>query len=132
MLSSCCIDCINRKNYINKYANELPNPTPHYNEMPINNLNPNTNIDETNNPNQFFVEAPGSPVILGNQYTEGYLRTIIGKKILVEFLIGTNGVVDRSGILEEVGISYIIIRETETNELLLCDEYSIKFVTIYK
>ncbi len=65
------------------------------------------------------------------QYTQGYLKTQIGRKVKVEFLIGTNMLVDREGTLVEVGISYIIIREAETDDLVLCDMYSIKFVKFF-
>ena len=78
-----------------------------------------------------FVEAPGSPTVLGPEYTQGYLRTIIGRKVRVVFLIGTNTIQDRVGTLTDVGISYIILREEETNLDVLCDIYSIKFVNIY-
>jgi len=62
-------------------------------------------------------------------YIPGYLKTQIGKLVKVEFLIGTAST-DRTGILVNVGVSYIIIRPIEVNGLLLCDLYSIKFVTI--
>jgi len=77
-----------------------------------------------------FEMAPGSPVQQDVNYTQGYLRTQIGKKVLISFLIGTNTYQDRTGILEAVGISYVILRE-EGNTKLLCDIYSIKFVRIF-
>lgn len=77
-----------------------------------------------------FEQAPGSPVIQDINYTQGYLRTQIGKRMLVSFLIGTNTYQDRTGVLEKVGISYIILKEQEGTELL-CDIYSIKFVRIF-
>lgn len=64
-------------------------------------------------------------------YVPGYLKTQIGKKVKVEFLIGTNMLVDREGTLVAVGASFIIINEVETDDLLLCDLYSIKFVRFY-
>jgi hypothetical protein len=73
---------------------------------------------------------PQDPV-MDIEYTQGYLRTQIGKRIKVEFLIGTDMFVDREGTLVDVGISYIIINEVETDDLLLCDIYSIKFVRFY-
>lgn len=79
-----------------------------------------------------FVKAPGSPAELDTEYTQGYLKTQIGKRVRVTFLIGTNTIQDRDGILEKVGISYIILRETETNNKVLCDIYSIKFVNIFQ
>lgn len=63
-------------------------------------------------------------------YTPGYLREHIGKLVRVEFLIGTNGLTDRTGILVEVGASYIVLRSVQDGNLLYCDIYSIKFVTI--
>ena len=79
---------------------------------------------------QDFEMAPGAPVIQDINYTQGYLRTQIGKRMLVSFLIGTNTYQDRTGTLEKVGISYIILKEQEGTELL-CDIYSIKFVRIF-
>jgi len=77
-----------------------------------------------------FDMLPTTPV-LDVQYTQGYLKSQIGKRVKVEFLIGTNMLIDREGTLIDVGISYIIIRESETDDLLLCDIYSIKFVRFY-
>lgn len=72
------------------------------------------------------------PIIDDIQYTQGYLKTQIGKRVRIEFLIGTNSLQDRTGTIQEVGISYIIISQEETNTRLLCDIYSIKFVTFYQ
>jgi hypothetical protein len=64
-------------------------------------------------------------------YIQGYLRTQIGRQVKIEFLIGSNMFVDREGYLVDVGIDYLIINEINTDDLLLCDMYSIKFVKIY-
>ena len=48
----------------------------------------------------------------------------------VEFLIGTNNMVDRIGFLEEVGASYILLRSFEGDSLIYADIYAIKFITI--
>ena len=72
-----------------------------------------------------------SPEILTNNiYTPAFLREQIGRLMRVEFLIGTNNLTDRIGILEDVGASYILLRSVESNNLVYCDIYSIKFVTI--
>lgn len=137
-----CVNCVNKYNY----NNSIPNPTPHFFQQNIQNtaanestvpINPiQANIEKPQqmaiSDNEGFVTAPGSPIILGPEYTQGYLRSIIGEKILVTFLIGTDVQTDRSGILTDVGISYIILRETETGNLVLCDIYSIKFVIIFQ
>ena len=72
-----------------------------------------------------------SPEILTNTiYTPAFLREQIGKLMRVEFLIGTNNLTDRIGILEDVGASYILLRSIESDNLIFCDIYAIKFVTI--
>ena len=81
--------------------------------------NRNVNIDQN------------SPEILTNPiYTPAFLREQIGRLMRVEFLIGTNNMVDRIGILEDVGASYILLRSFENDSLVYCDIYSIKFITI--
>ncbi len=65
------------------------------------------------------------------QYTPGFLRTQIGRRMRVEFLIGTGALIDRIGTLVGVGASYILLRPVDSNDIILCDIYSIKFVTIY-
>ena len=78
-----------------------------------------------------FEMAPGSPVQQDVNYTQGYLRTQIGKRVRITYLLGTGTLQDRTGILERVGISYILIRNEETNTKELSDIYSIKFVVIF-
>ena len=74
---------------------------------------------------------PNTPEILTNNiYTPAFLREQIGKLMRVEFLIGTNNLTDRIGVLEDVGASYILLRSVESNNLIYCDIYSIKFITI--
>lgn len=82
-------------------------------------------------PQQPQITAAYPPTLESPMYVPGYLKTQIGKKVKVEFLIGTNMLVDREGTLVAVGASFIIINEVETDDLLLCDLYSIKFVRFY-
>ena len=71
------------------------------------------------------------PEILTNPiYTPAFLREQIGKLMQVEFLIGTNNMVDRIGFLEDVGASYILLRSFEGDSLIYADIYAIKFITI--
>ncbi|MGK0465196.1 hypothetical protein [Clostridium sp.] len=74
---------------------------------------------------------PMPPIVNNPLYNQGWLTTQIGKYIKIEFLIGTNMLIDREGILQEVGISYIVIKETGSNDIIMCDIYSIKFVRIF-
>jgi len=91
------------------------------------------NSEETGNKreNRQVEINQNSPEILTNPiYTPAFLREQIGKLMRVEFLIGTNNLVDRIGILEDVGASYILLRSFENDSLVYCDIYSIKFITI--
>jgi hypothetical protein len=81
--------------------------------------------------NQEFEVAPGSPIQNNILYNQGWLTTQIGKYVKIEFLIGTTMLIDREGILKQVGISYVVIEEAGTNDLVMCDIYSIKFVRIF-
>lgn len=72
--------------------------------------------------------APES--LKSTNFTPGFLRQHLGKLVRVEFLIGTTGLTDRTGVLVEVGASYIVLRSIQDGNLLYCDIYSIKFVTI--
>ena len=86
---------------------------------------------ETKNENRQIQINSNSPEILTNPiYTPAFLREQIGKLMRVEFLIGTNNLTDRIGILEDVGASYILLRSIESDNLVYCDIYAIKFVTI--
>ncbi|MCY6960299.1 hypothetical protein [Clostridium brassicae] len=75
---------------------------------------------------------PTPPIQKDMSYTQGWLTSQIGKYVKIEFLIGTNMWIDREGILKEVGISYVVIEEAGTNNTLMCDIYSIKFVTVFR
>lgn len=66
------------------------------------------------------------------QYLNGFLRAQIGKRVRVEFLIGTNTFTEKSGKLLEVGANYILLQEAMTDDLLVCDFYNIKFVTLFQ
>lgn len=76
------------------------------------------------------IDSNSPEIMTNNLYTPAFLRNYIGHLVRVEFLIGTNNLTDRVGILEEVGASYILLRPLESNTLLYADIYSIKFVTI--
>ncbi|MCI8518707.1 MAG: hypothetical protein HFJ51_00830 [Clostridia bacterium] len=80
--------------------------------------------------NPVTTNANSPEILTNNIYTPAFLRQQIGKLVRVEFLIGTNNLVDRIGILQDVGASYILLRALESNTTIYADIYSIKFVTI--
>jgi len=65
------------------------------------------------------------------EFLNGYLRTQIGKRVRIEFLIGTGTLVDKFGTLLSVGANYLIIQQAETDDKVVCDFFTIKFVTFY-
>ena len=85
----------------------------------------NINKELENKRQQNLPETLTNPI-----YTPAFLREQIGKLMQVEFLIGTNNMVDRIGFLEDVGASYILLRSFEGDSLIYADIYSIKFITI--
>lgn len=98
------------------------NPALYQNNLPME----NPQLNAINDLNQ------GTPITADSlQYLNGFIRTQIGRRVRVEFLIGTNTITDRTGILVAVGANYILINETETDDLLACDFYNIKFIKFY-
>ncbi len=86
--------------------------------------------DKRQTGNQVTTNANSPEILTNNIYTPAFLRQQIGKLVRVEFLIGTNNLVDRIGILQDVGASYILLRSLESSTTIYADIYSIKFVTI--
>ncbi len=81
--------------------------------------------------NQQIMNSQTEPETLTNTaYTPAFLKRYIGRLVRIEFLIGTSNLEDRTGILLEVGASYVLLRSVQDRNLLYCDIYSIKFVTI--
>lgn len=86
-------------------------------------------MEESNKTN--VTDTQSTPETLTNTaYTPAFLKRYIGRLVRIEFLIGTTYLEDRTGILLEVGASYVLLRSVQDRNLLYCDIYSIKFVTI--
>lgn len=62
------------------------------------------------------------------QYLNGFIRTQIGRRVQVDFLIGNNEIVTKDGYLLGVGANYILLNEIGTNDITACDFYNIKFI----
>ena len=90
----------------------------------------NKNSVETQENRNVNINQNSPEILTNNIYTPAFLRENIGKLMRVEFLIGTNNLVDRTGILLDVGASYILLRALESDVVTYADIYSIKFITI--
>lgn len=106
--------------------------------MPVTTTQPTTEPIRTQNQSTAPVSPNQTPIyrqqiVSGEnpQYFNQFLSTQIGRKIKADFLIGTNMLLDKTGILLEVGANYILINETATDDYVVCDYYSLKFVTVY-
>ncbi|PYG88852.1 hypothetical protein LY28_01215 [Ruminiclostridium sufflavum DSM 19573] len=116
---------------------------PYYNTddcYPHERIDPNRAIPEVlyQNGTARPLEAPITPTtqpqavtLESTEYLNGYLRTKIGEKVRVEFLIGTGTLVDKFGELLSVGANYITIRQAETGNVVACDFFTIKFISFY-
>ena len=92
----------------------------------------NENTKENRQTEEEILQGQIIPETLKNTvYTPAFLRKHIGKLVKVEFLIGTSYLEDRTGILLEVGASYIVLRSVQDNNLLYCDIFSIKFYSLF-
>ncbi|GMQ56172.1 hypothetical protein AN1V17_05650 [Vallitalea sediminicola] len=95
-------------------------------------MNTNFTTEKNNNNGNDKAAPPRTlpPVITNPSYLQGYLRTQIGKFMKVNFLLGTGTFIDKDGILKEVGVDHIVLRDIKTGEDVVADLYSIKFVEI--
>lgn len=72
----------------------------------------------------------GPPPSTEKGYIPNYLASNIGKNVRAEFIVGTNQYVDKTGVLIEVGINYFVLLDVNSRAHIMCDLYSVKFVTV--
>lgn len=72
----------------------------------------------------------GPPPSTERGYIPYYLASNIGRNVRAEFIIGTTQYADKTGVLSEVGINYFVLHDVNSNTDIMCDLYSVKFVTI--
>ena len=108
---------------------------PNYNNMPNSNM-PNYNYpDRPRNPNiprDSDRDREALPVLKDEEYMQGYLMNIIGEYVRIDFLIGTNTFIDKEGRLLDVGVDYVVLQEAESDDYVIGDLYSIKFVKVLR
>jgi hypothetical protein len=83
----------------------------------------------------FQIPDPNAPppTVTNPYFLAGYLQQFIGRFVRVEFSLGTSGALtDRVGILEEIGASYIVLRQFPAGDTFIGDLFSIKFVIVYE
>lgn len=55
----------------------------------------------------------------------------LGLYVVCEFLVGTQAMTRKEGILYSVGRSYLTLYEESSQDFVVCDIFSLKFVTFY-
>lgn len=55
----------------------------------------------------------------------------VGNYVVVEFLVGTQNIVRREGVLAAVGVSWLLLYDEQNGTSTVCDMYSVKFVTYF-
>lgn len=104
------------------------------NEGTINQVNNNANADMSNMPLADLITDFSNPYPVTResiQYLNGFIRTQIGRRVSIDFLIGSNTIETKSGYLLAVAANYILINELDTNDVTACDFYNIKFIRFY-
>lgn len=79
----------------------------------------------------FPFNQQGPPPVMDYSYIAGYLKNHIGSFVKAEFIVGTNQFMDKNGTLVEVGVNYFVLEEFISGNKVLCDLYSVKFVTFF-
>lgn len=72
----------------------------------------------------------GPPPAAEEGFIPYYLASNIGRAVRAEFIVGTSQYVDKAGVIKEVGINYFVLYDTNARADIMCDLYSVKFVTI--
>lgn len=96
-------------------------------DMPRNITGRNDTMDAE--PDMMAPTRQGPPPLTERGYIPYYLSTIIGKNVRAEFVIGAGSMMDKTGVLREVGINYFVLEDYVSHARIMCDLYSVKFVT---
>jgi hypothetical protein len=80
-------------------------------------------------PTPNIMTQQGPPPVTDRYYIPGYLASQIGKNVQAEFVVGSNQFMDKAGILREVGVNYFVLEDYISHAMIMCDLYSVKFVT---
>lgn len=90
-------------------VNNVPSPQPNFTPVP---------------PEDFDTEEMRGSM-------QAILSQNVGQFVVVEFLIGTERLMRKQGLLYEVGRSFVTLYDEDENNYIVCDIFSIKFVYFY-
>lgn len=85
-----------------------------------------------NNPNQFTTPTPENFDTAAMQGSfQSVLQDNLGAYVQIEFLLGTQGISTRLGVLYAVGRNYVVLYDVGNRNYIVCDIFSIKFITFF-
>lgn len=70
-----------------------------------------------------------TPAMAGSM--QQFLSDNLGEYVVIEFLIGTQTMTQKAGILYAVGTSVVTLYEEVSQTFITCDIFSVKFVTFF-
>lgn len=88
----------------------------------------NSNFFQNNQRSDFNAQGQTSNQVemLGEQ-----LQTAIGYYVSCDFLIGTQIIETKDGILAKVGTNFLTLYQPDLERYIVCDLYALKFISIY-
>ena len=93
--------------------------------MPENNAAPYESYPETP------VTSQPPPNNVDPETIQEIIALSVGNYVVVEFLVGTQNIVRKEGVLTAVGVSWLVLYDESTGTSIVCDMYSVKFVTYF-
>lgn len=99
----------------------------------FNGQNYNNHLDNQMD-NNFEVQKDSDGSNISSVFTAGttpdILNRIKGEYCICEFVIGSDTLITKSGIMYNVGLSYFTLFNITNNEYIVCDIYAVKFITV--
>lgn len=76
-------------------------------------------------------EYPGTNGNVDPSSIQEIISLSVGSYAVVEFLIGTQNIVRKEGVITAVGVSWLLLYDQANGTSTVCDMYSVKFVTYF-
>ena len=70
-----------------------------------------------------------TPAMAGSM--QQFLADNLGEYVIIEFLVGTQTMTQKAGVLYAVGTSVVTLYEEVSQTFITCDIFSVKFVTFF-
>ncbi len=102
-------------------------PAPHRQEQTLPTVRLNQG-SENNNDAESSLSLEHHLHEVSDKNMDAFLRTQIGRNVRMQFLIGTDALIEKSGVLLAVGNNFVVLRDPESGEVVVCDFGGAKFV----